>query len=245
MLLDASCAAAMVRPELNEDFIDVLAAFAEHGVEFVVVGAHALAAHGIVRAERRGDGRAARLYGAARDECAPRPFARVAHHDGRHGSRHSVAALHHSNLWPAGRDRGAAHLRNSSPRRIEGRFRFVLPPRASLSHLAMKIDGQWREADAAELSAARETYEAIVQRRRDPLLVEQWRERDITSLGFASMGSEASLEPDARWPEGEAQAGRYEAGLRLGGADEVPMTVRGIPTRTLAMAPTRARSSCR
>ena len=50
MPLDASCAAAMVRPELNEDFIDVLAAFAEHGVEFVVVGAHALAAHGIVRA---------------------------------------------------------------------------------------------------------------------------------------------------------------------------------------------------
>ena len=40
----------MTRPELNEDFIDVLAAFDEHGVDFVVVGAHALAAHGIVRA---------------------------------------------------------------------------------------------------------------------------------------------------------------------------------------------------
>lgn len=40
----------MTRPELNEDFIDVLAAFAEHGVELIVVGAHALAAHGIVRA---------------------------------------------------------------------------------------------------------------------------------------------------------------------------------------------------
>lgn len=47
---DASGAAVMTRPDLNEDFIDVLAAFAEHGVELVVVGAHALAAHGIVRA---------------------------------------------------------------------------------------------------------------------------------------------------------------------------------------------------
>jgi hypothetical protein len=40
----------MTRPELNDDFIDVLATFDEHGVDFVVVGAHALAAHGIVRA---------------------------------------------------------------------------------------------------------------------------------------------------------------------------------------------------
>ena len=79
---------------------------------------------------------------------------------------------------------------NPSPKRIEGRFRFLLPPRASLSHLAMKIDGQWREADAAELSAARETYEAIVHRRRDPLLVEQWREREITARIFPIEGGQ-------------------------------------------------------
>jgi hypothetical protein len=40
----------MSRPELNEDFVDMLVALGHAGVEFVVVGAHALAAHGIVRA---------------------------------------------------------------------------------------------------------------------------------------------------------------------------------------------------
>lgn len=36
--------------QLNEDFIDLLDAFVAQGVEFLVVGAHALAANGIVRA---------------------------------------------------------------------------------------------------------------------------------------------------------------------------------------------------
>lgn len=39
----------MNRPELNDDFRDMLAALAEAEVEFLVVGAHALAVHGIVR----------------------------------------------------------------------------------------------------------------------------------------------------------------------------------------------------
>jgi hypothetical protein len=38
------------RPELNEDFIDMLSCLQKAAVEFVVVGAHALAAHGIARA---------------------------------------------------------------------------------------------------------------------------------------------------------------------------------------------------
>lgn len=37
---------------LNQDFKDLLSAFNEHGVEFLVVGAHALAAHGFIRATR-------------------------------------------------------------------------------------------------------------------------------------------------------------------------------------------------
>jgi hypothetical protein len=35
--------------EVNEDFVDVLSSFVEQGVEFVVVGAYALAAHGFPR----------------------------------------------------------------------------------------------------------------------------------------------------------------------------------------------------
>ncbi|MEM9462636.1 MAG: hypothetical protein AAGF11_51285 [Myxococcota bacterium] len=38
------------RPDLNDDFLDVLHALVDAGVEFLVVGAHALAAHGVVRA---------------------------------------------------------------------------------------------------------------------------------------------------------------------------------------------------
>ncbi len=40
-----------MRPdEPNADFHDVLRAFIDHDVQFLVVGAHALAAHGIPRA---------------------------------------------------------------------------------------------------------------------------------------------------------------------------------------------------
>jgi hypothetical protein len=39
-----------MRPELNEDFLDMLRCLQEAEVEFVIVGAHALAAHGIARA---------------------------------------------------------------------------------------------------------------------------------------------------------------------------------------------------
>lgn len=40
----------MTAEELNEDFLDMLDALSDAQVEFVVVGAHALAAHGIARA---------------------------------------------------------------------------------------------------------------------------------------------------------------------------------------------------
>jgi hypothetical protein len=36
--------------DVNEDFADLLAAFVEHGVDFVIVDAYALAAHGFPRA---------------------------------------------------------------------------------------------------------------------------------------------------------------------------------------------------
>jgi hypothetical protein len=38
------------RPEYNEDFMDLLTALQEEEVEFVVMGAHALAVHGVIRA---------------------------------------------------------------------------------------------------------------------------------------------------------------------------------------------------
>ncbi|OFW15292.1 MAG: hypothetical protein A3F69_02575 [Acidobacteria bacterium RIFCSPLOWO2_12_FULL_66_10] len=38
------------RPSVNRDFAEMLSALSEAGAEFLVVGAHALAAHGIARA---------------------------------------------------------------------------------------------------------------------------------------------------------------------------------------------------
>lgn len=40
----------MTRPELHEDFADLLDSFVDHGVRFLLVGAHALATHGVERA---------------------------------------------------------------------------------------------------------------------------------------------------------------------------------------------------
>lgn len=66
------------RPELNDDFADLLRAFHRHGVEFVVVGAHAMAAHGVARATgdldvlvRPSAGNATRTYAALLDFGAP------------------------------------------------------------------------------------------------------------------------------------------------------------------------------
>ena len=63
---------------MNPDFRDLLSAFNAHGVEYLVVGAHALAAHGHVRATkgldvwvRPGAGNAARVLAALTTFGAP------------------------------------------------------------------------------------------------------------------------------------------------------------------------------
>jgi hypothetical protein len=63
---------------VNPDFRDLLAAFNAHGVEYLVVGAHALAAHGHVRATKDLDvwvrphaDNAPRVLAALRDFGAP------------------------------------------------------------------------------------------------------------------------------------------------------------------------------
>lgn len=61
---------------------------------------------------------------------------------------------------------------NSSEQRLEGTFRFPLPPDASLSRLAMYVDGQLMEGGMAERDHARAAYERIVYERRDPALLE-------------------------------------------------------------------------
>jgi ferric-dicitrate binding protein FerR (iron transport regulator)/tetratricopeptide (TPR) repeat protein len=61
---------------------------------------------------------------------------------------------------------------NHNPWRMEGTFYFPLPPDASLSRLAMYVDGKLMEGGMAERDYARRVYEEIMYSQRDPALLE-------------------------------------------------------------------------
>jgi RNA polymerase sigma factor (sigma-70 family) len=61
---------------------------------------------------------------------------------------------------------------NSEPYRMEGTFYFPLPPDASLSRLAMYVNGRLMEGGMAERQHARETFDDIVRHMKDPALLE-------------------------------------------------------------------------
>jgi hypothetical protein len=61
---------------------------------------------------------------------------------------------------------------NHMTSRLEGTFYFPLPPDASLSRLAMYVDGVRMEGGVLERDRARNIYEDIVRRQRDPALLE-------------------------------------------------------------------------
>ena len=64
---------------------------------------------------------------------------------------------------------------NPNGTRVEGEFRFPLPPDASISRLAMYVNGQLMEGGMAERSHAVEVYEGIVRKMLDPAILE-WME---------------------------------------------------------------------
>lgn len=73
-----------MEPDWNQDFLDIIDAFAVEGVEYLVVGAFALAAHGVLRASgdidffaRPSQENAARLHAALRRFGAPLAAANV------------------------------------------------------------------------------------------------------------------------------------------------------------------------
>jgi hypothetical protein len=61
---------------------------------------------------------------------------------------------------------------NDDPFQREGTFLFPLPADASLSRLAMYVDGKRMEGGMAERDYARGVFDSIVSRRRDPALLE-------------------------------------------------------------------------
>ena len=61
---------------------------------------------------------------------------------------------------------------NEVSSQLEGTFYFPLPPDASLSQLAMYVDGEQMPGGMAERDFARQTYETIRWTQRDPALLE-------------------------------------------------------------------------
>ena len=61
---------------------------------------------------------------------------------------------------------------NQESARLEGTFYFPLPPDASLSRLAMYVNGRLMEGGMAERQHAREVFDSIVYRMKDPALLE-------------------------------------------------------------------------
>ncbi len=64
---------------------------------------------------------------------------------------------------------------NPSWRRVEGTFLFPLPPDASISRLAMYVNGTLMEGGMAQREHASQVYESIVRKMQDPAILE-WME---------------------------------------------------------------------
>jgi len=69
-------------------------------------------------------------------------------------------------------------LRNHSPRAIEGNYVFPLPKNAAIGDFQMTVNGEVIEGEILRKDEARQIYEEIVRRRRDPALLE-YLDRDL------------------------------------------------------------------
>jgi predicted Zn-dependent protease len=122
---------------------------------------------------------------------------------------------------------------NESQDRLEGTFRLPLPPDASLSRLAMYVDGKLMEGGMAERDYARSVYERIVWEKRDPALLE-WvdgstfkmrvfplepRQEKRLLLGYTQRLGALYGEHSIRFPAGHGleQVGHWSLRLRLRG----------------------------
>lgn len=70
---------------------------------------------------------------------------------------------------------------NHTSMQLEGVYSFPLPPGASISRLAMYIDGKLVEGGVVERQKGRNAYESIVYQRRDPALLE-WMNGNVFKI---------------------------------------------------------------
>jgi len=119
--------------------------------------------------------------------------------------------------------------------RLEGTFYFPLPPDASLSRLAMYVSGKLMEGGMVEREYARQVYEDIVRKMKDPALLEwidgstfkmrvfplEGRQEKRIVLSYTQRLSSLYDRTAYRFPGGHnmQQVGRWSAKLRVvGGA---------------------------
>src|SRR5690606_3396141 len=69
-------------------------------------------------------------------------------------------------------------FRNKANRQVEGTYLFPLPPGAAISDFAMTINGKRTEAEILDKDKARQIYQDIVRRQRDPAILE-FTDRDL------------------------------------------------------------------
>jgi hypothetical protein len=73
---------------------------------------------------------------------------------------------------------------NPRDRVIEGNFSITLPPGATVSRFAMKLQDIWQEGEVVEKQAARRAYEDFLHRKQDPALLEQGAGNEFTARVF-------------------------------------------------------------
>jgi hypothetical protein len=73
---------------------------------------------------------------------------------------------------------------NPEDRVLEGRFHVTLPKDATLSRLAMRVDGVLQEGEVVEKEVARTSYEDALHFKRDPALLEQAAGNEYTARIF-------------------------------------------------------------
>ena len=73
---------------------------------------------------------------------------------------------------------------NPLDRVLEGQFKVTLPPGATVSRFAMKLEGRWQEGEVIERQAARRAYEDFLHRRQDPPLLKQSGGNEFTAKVF-------------------------------------------------------------
>ena len=64
------------------------------------------------------------------------------------------------------------NFENHTGNRLEGTFFFPIPPDASITRLALEVNGKIEEGTVLEKARAREVFESIVRRAKDPALLE-------------------------------------------------------------------------